>query len=316
MNYYVGIDLGGTNSKIGVVDDNGNIISSVIVKTDSREGMEATIKRLSEIIKTQISSSGIDYENIKGVGIGVPGPVVDQGIVKMFSNFDWPKNANIAQLFSEELKMPIKVENDVNVITLGECWKGSAEGLKNVLGLAIGTGIGAGIVINGELITGKSGSAGEVGHIKIVKDGKLCGCGQSGCWEAYSSAVGLIREANSRLTVNKSNLLYENTKDRDLEAKDIFDAAREGDRFSLDLVEYEAETLAMGIGNLLNVLDFDRIVVGGGVSLAGDILFDKLKEKLPKYALSPTLENLMIVPAKLGNNAGVIGAAKLIRGGN
>ena len=145
----------------------------------------------------------------------------------------------------------------------------------------------------------------------MEKEGKLCGCGQNGCWEAYASATGLVREANSRLTVNKNNLLYERTQGREVEAKDIFDAAKEGDNFSISLVDYEAEYIALGIGNLLNILDPEIIVIGGGVALAGEILFDRIKEKLTKYALSSTLEGLKIVPAELGNDAGIIGAAYL-----
>ena len=205
------------------------------------------------------------------------------------------------------------MDNDVNVITLGEMWKGAAQGYTNVLGLAIGTGIGGGIITNSKLVSGKNGGGGEVGHTKVEKDGKLCGCGQNGCWEAYASATGLVREANSRMVVNKNNLLYEKitSMGRELEAKDIFDAAKEGDEFSLSLVDYEAEYIAFGIGNILNTLDPEIIVIGGGVALAGDILFSRINENLKKYALPSTLENLKILPAQLGNDAGIIGAAYL-----
>ena len=205
------------------------------------------------------------------------------------------------------------MDNDVNVITLGEMWKGAAQGYKHVLGLAIGTGIGGGIIVDTKLVSGKNGGGGEVGHTKVEKEGKLCGCGQNGCWEAYASATGLIREAKSRLTVHKNNKLYEKitSMGRELEAKDIFDAAKEGDEFSLNLVDYEAEYIALGLGNLLNTLDPEIIVIGGGVALAGDILFNRINEKLHKYALSSTLEGLKILPAQLGNDAGIIGAAYL-----
>ncbi len=311
MNYYVGIDLGGTNTKIGVVDEGGNIIFTTIVKTDSMDGFEKTVERLSNILMEQIKRSEINYENIKAVGIGVPGPVVNERIVKFWANFPWPKEVDLAGEFEKHLNKKVKVDNDVNVITLGEMWKGAAQGYKNVLGLAIGTGIGGGVIADGKLISGKNGAGGEVGHLKVEKDGKLCGCGQNGCWEAYASATGLIREAQSRLTVNKSNLLYEKTKGREVEAKDIFDAAKEGDSFSLSLVDYEAEYIAFGIGTLLNILDPEIIVIGGGVALAGDILFDRVNERLKEYALPSTLENLKITSAELGNDAGVIGAAYL-----
>lgn len=313
MNYYVGIDLGGTNTKIGLLDEDGNILFSTIVKTESEQGFEKTIERLSNILKIQVSNLNISFKNVAGVGLGVPGPVANGRIIKFWANFPWPVNVDLAAEFEKHLGVLVKVDNDVNVITLGEMWKGGGRGYKNVLGLAIGTGIGGGVVVNGKLVSGKNGAGGEVGHIKVERDGKLCGCGQEGCWEAYASATGLVREAKSRLTVNKNNLLYERTKDREVEAKDIFDAARDGDEFSLNLVDYEAEFIALGIGNLLNVLDTDVVVVGGGIALAGAILFDKINEKLRKYAMLSTLEGLKIVPAELGNDAGIYGAAYLVK---
>ena len=311
MKYYVGIDLGGTNTKIGLVDEKGNIIFTTIVKTDSMEGFSETIQRLSKILITQIEGTNVNFDNVVSVGVGVPGPVLNSRVVKFWANFPWKHGVDLALEFEKNLGKPVKADNDVNVITLGEMWKGSAQGYKNVLGLAIGTGIGGGIIVDGKLVSGENGAGGEVGHIKVERDGKLCGCGQKGCWEAYASATGLIREAQSRLAVNKTNGLYEQVIGRDLEAKDIFDVAKEGDAFALDLVDYEADYIALGIGNLLNVLDPEIVIVGGGVSLAGDILFDKVKERLKKYAFPSTTENLKIVAASLGNDAGILGAAYL-----
>ena len=311
MKYYVGIDLGGTNTKIGLVDEKGNIIFKTIVKTDSMEGFSETIQRLSKILLTQIEGSNISFDDVLSVGVGVPGPVLNSRIVKFWANFPWKNGVDLALEFEKNLGKPVKVDNDVNVITLGEMWKGAAQGYKNVLGLAIGTGIGGGIIVDGKLVSGENGAGGEVGHIKIEPNGKLCGCGQKGCWEAYASATGIIREANSRLAVNKQNLLYEMTKGRDLEAKDVFDAAKENDKFSLEIVDYEAEKLAFGIGNLLSTLDPEIVVIGGGVALSGDFLFDKVKERLKKYAFPSTTENLKIVAASLGNDAGILGAAYL-----
>ena len=311
MKYYAGIDLGGTNTKIGLVDEDENIIFTTIVKTDSMEGFEKTIQRLSKILLQQVKSFDLNFDDVQSVGVGVPGPVLNSRVVKFWANFPWKNGVDLALEFEKNLGKPVKADNDVNVITLGEMWKGSAQGYKNVLGLAIGTGIGGGIIVDGKLVSGENGAGGEVGHIKVERDGKLCGCGQKGCWEAYASATGLIREAQSRLAVNKTNGLYEQVIGRDLEAKDIFDVAKEGDAFALDLVDYEADYIALGIGNLLNVLDPEIVVVGGGVSLAGDILFDKVKERLKKYAFPSTTENLKIVAASLGNDAGILGAAYL-----
>ena len=311
MKYYVGIDLGGTNTKIGLVDEKGNIIFTTIVKTDSMEGFSETIQRLSKILITQIEGTNVNFDDVVSVGVGVPGPVLNYRVVKFWANFPWKHGVDLALEFEKNLGKPVKVDNDVNVITLGEMWKGAAQGYKNVLGLAVGTGIGGGIIVDGKLVSGEHGAGGEVGHIKIEPNGKLCGCGQKGCWEAYASATGIIREAKSRLAVNKQNLLYEMTKGRDLEAKDVFDAARKGDEFSIDIIDYEAEKLALGIGNLLSILDPEIVVVGGGVALAGDFLFDRVKEKLKDVAFPSILENLKIVAATLGNDAGILGAAYL-----
>ena len=311
MKYYVGIDLGGTNTKLGLVDEKGNIIFTTIVKTDSMEGFSETIQRLSKILITQIEGTNVNFDDVVSVGVGVPGPVLNSRVVKFWANFPWKHGVDLALEFEKNLGKPVKADNDVNVITLGEMWKGAAQGYKNVLGLAVGTGIGGGIIVDRKLVSGEHGAGGEVGHIKIEPNGKLCGCGQKGCWEAYASATGIIREAKSRLAVNRQNLLYEMTKGRDLEAKDVFDAAKKGDAFSIDIVDYEAEKLALGIGNLLSILDPEIVVVGGGVALAGDFLFDRVKEKLKDVAFPSILENLKIVAATLGNDAGILGAAYL-----
>ena len=311
MDYYVGIDLGGTNTKIGVVDKEGNKIFTTTIKTESIDGYETSLNRIAEILKENLKEYEIKLENVGGVGIGVPGPVVQSKIVKFFANFPWPENLDLAAEFEKRIGLKVKADNDVNVITLGEMWKGAGKGHGNVLGIAIGTGIGGGIIVDGHLVSGKNGTGGEIGHTKVVMGGKLCGCGQKGCWEAYASATGLIREAMGRLVVNKKNKLYEMTKGRELEAKDIFDAAKDGDEFSLDIVDYEAEYLALGISNLLNTLDPEIVVLGGGVSLAGEFLTDRIEEKLKKYALPSALEGLKIVRAELGNDAGILGAAYL-----
>ena len=198
---------------------------------------------------------------------------------------------------------------------MGEARHGAGRGAKTSVTIALGTGIGGGIYIDGKIISGFNGAGGEVGHMKLVKDGKLCGCGQKGCFEAYASATGIEREAISRLKVNKTNKLYQklNGEIDKVEAKDVFDCAKEGDAFSLDIVDYEAEYLAMGIGNVLNLINPEKIILAGGVSLAGDILLDRVKEKLPKYAMSVAIENgFSIELGILGNDSGIYGASALI----
>jgi glucokinase len=313
MNYYVGIDLGGTNTKIGILNIEGEIFKSTVIKTLSSEGAERTLTRIWEAAKGLADELQISTEDIKGIGIGIPGPVINQSIVAFFANFPWGENVNIKSMMEKISGIETKLDNDVNIIALGEAKYGAAKGSNTSVTVALGTGIGGGIYIDGKLISGFKGAGGEIGHMKLVKDGKLCGCGQKGCFEAYASATGLIREATSRLIVNKQNLLYTMIEGKldTLEAKDIFDAAREGDEFSLDLVDYEAEYLAMGIGNILNIINPERIVLGGGVAMAGDILMNPMKEKLTKYALGVALKDIEIVQGVLGNEAGIKGAVGL-----
>lgn len=313
MNYYVGIDLGGTNTKIGILNIEGEIFKSTVIKTLSSEGAERTLTRIWEAAKGLADELQISTEDIKGIGIGIPGPVINQSIVAFFANFPWGENVNIKSMMEKISGVETKLDNDVNIIALGEAKYGAAKGSSTSVTVALGTGVGGGIYIDGKLISGFKGAGGEIGHMKLVKDGKLCGCGQKGCFEAYASATGLIREATSRLIVNKQNLLYTMIEGKldTLEAKDIFDAAREGDEFSLDLVDYEAEYLAMGIGNILNIINPEKIVLGGGVAMAGDILMNPMKEKLTKYALGVALKDIEIVQGVLGNEAGIKGAVGL-----
>lgn len=315
MKYIAGVDIGGTNTKIGIVSSEGRIVAKESIKTLSMEGVESTLKRIWASIKGLLEKNEINYEDLLGVGMGIPGPVREQEIVGFFANFPWEKNLNIAKLFRNISGKETKLENDVNVIALGEARHGAGRGAKTSVTIALGTGIGGGIYIDGKIISGFNGAGGEVGHMKLVKDGKLCGCGQKGCFEAYASATGIEREAISRLKVNKTNKLYQklNGEIDKVEAKDVFDCAKEGDAFSLDIVDYEAEYLAMGIGNVLNLINPEKIILAGGVSLAGDILLDRVKEKLPKYAMSVAIENgFSIELGILGNDSGIYGASALI----
>lgn len=315
MSYVAGVDLGGTNSKIGVLDEDGNILKSCSIKTLSETGIEECLTRIWETIKNLCSEIGISSNMIEGIGIGIPGPVEKQEIVGFFANFPWEKNTNVSKMMQRISGVKnVKLDNDVNVIALGEAKYGAGRGTDSSVTVALGTGIGGGIYANGKLISGSKGAGGEVGHIKVEKDGKLCGCGQKGCFEAYASATGLIRECISRLTVNKNNRIYEMV-DGDLskiEAKTIFDAAKEGDEFALELVDYEAEYLALGLGTILNIINPEMLILGGGVALAGDILLNSVKEKLKKYALPIVLVDLQIKLGELGNDAGIKGASALV----
>ncbi|KDE61811.1 ROK family protein [Fusobacterium necrophorum] len=313
MKYYSGVDLGGTNTKIGLCNEEGKILLSSSIKTDSIHGVEDTLKRIWLEIQKQLTEEKLKREDLSGIGIGIPGPVKNQSIVGFFANFPWEKNMNLKEKMETLTGIRTLVDNDVNVIAQGEAIFGAAKGHKSSITVALGTGIGGGIFVDGRLISGMTGAGGEIGHMKLVPDGKLCGCGQKGCFEAYASATGMIREALSRLYVNKLNALYEKFQGNyeTLEAKDIFEAAAAGDVFSQEIVDYEAEYLAMGIGNLLNIINPEVVVLGGGIALAKEQILEPMKQKIRKYALEITLENLEIKTGVLENEAGILGAAAL-----
>ncbi|MGB6127280.1 MAG: ROK family protein [Psychrilyobacter sp.] len=313
MKYYAGVDLGGTNTKIGLLDKSGKILIKETIKTFSGKGMETTLKRIWETIEKLMAEKKINKEKIGGIGIGIPGPVINQEIVAFFANFDWEANINISKAMEKISGVPTKLENDVNMIAIGESKFGAGKGSASSITVALGTGVGGGIVVNSKLISGISGAGGEIGHMKLVENGKLCGCGQRGCFETYASATGVIREAKSRLAINKNNLLYKSLEGNmeKLEAKDVFDCAKAGDEFSMEIVNYVGNYLGMGIGNLLNIINPEIIILSGGVALAGEILLDVVTEKLKQYALPVTLVNLEIKLGELGNDAGIKGGIAL-----
>ncbi|MGL5123815.1 MAG: ROK family protein [Fusobacteriaceae bacterium] len=315
MSYVVGIDLGGTNTKIGILNEKGELLKSDSIKTLSERGIEDCFSRIWKRAKELAQDLNIDEKKIKGIGMGIPGPVENQEKVGFFANFPWEKGINARLLMGKISGIKnVKLDNDVNVIALGEAKYGAGRGSRSSITVALGTGIGGGIYIEGKLISGYKGAGGEIGHITVEKDGKLCGCGQKGCFEAYASATGLIRETQSRLVVNKNNLIYKMVGGNLslIDAKVIFDAAKEGDSFALDLIDYESEYLALGLSNALNLINPEVLILGGGVALAGDILLNAVKEKLKKYSLAIVLEGLEVKLGELGNDAGIKGASALV----
>jgi len=313
MKYYAGVDLGGTNMKIGILNENGEILIKKTIKTLSNKGVEITLKRIWETIEKLMDQKKIKKEGMTGIGIGIPGPVIDRAVVVFLANFNWGCNINISKIMKKISGIPTKLENDANMIAIGENKFGAGKGSTNSITISLGTGIGGGIIVNSRLISGVNGASGEIGHMKLVKNGKLCGCGQRGCFEAYASATGIIKEAKLRLAVDKNNLLYSSLDDdiEKLEVKNIFDCAKLGDKFSIGIVDYVGEYLAMGIGNLLNIMNPEIIILSGGVSLAGDILLETIESKLKEYAIPITIKDLKIKLGELGDEAGIKGSIGL-----
>lgn len=318
MAYYVGIDIGGTNVEIGILNSHGEIIIKSSIKTESTKGAEDTFTRIWNKTKELAKSVDVKIDNIIAIGMGIPGPVVNDSVVKIAANFSWGNDFPAKDLMEKITKKPVKVGNDVKVIALGETLFGAGKGYKNSVTIPIGTGIAAGIIIDGKILEGATGAAGEFGHIVVNKNGYKCGCGLTGCLETYCSATGIVREAKRRLELDKNNALYELIEGNleKLEAKDIFNLAKKGDEFSIEIVNFFCEKLAEGVGVLLNVFNPEIIIFTGGVAKAGRIIIDKVKEYLPKYALKMTMEDLIFTFGELEEEAGIKGAAALAMNDN
>ena len=314
MNYFVGIDIGGTNVEIGILNAQGDILGKESIKTESKKGAEDTFNRIWNKTKELAEKLKIKVEGIEAIGLGIPGPVVNNSVVKIAANFSWNNDFPAKDLMEKVTGKPVKVGNDVKVIALGETLFGAGKGYKNSITIPIGTGIAAGIIIDGKILEGAGGAAGEFGHVVVNKEGYKCGCGLTGCLETYCSATGIVREGRRRLELDKNNALYEVIGGdlEKLEAKHIFDLAKKGDKFSSEIVDFFCEKLAEGVGMLLNIINPEIIIFTGGVARAGEIITDGVKKYLPKYALGMTMENLIITFGKLEEVAGIKGAAALV----
>ena len=314
MNYFVGIDIGGTNVEIGILNAQGDILGKESIKTESKKGAEDTFNRIWNKTKELAEKLKIKVEDIEAIGLGIPGPVVNNSVVKIAANFSWNNDFPAKDLMEKVTGKPVKVGNDVKVIALGETLFGAGKGYKNSITIPIGTGIAAGIIIDGKILEGAGGAAGEFGHVVVNKEGYKCGCGLTGCLETYCSATGIVRERRRRLELDKNNALYEVIGGdlEKLEAKHIFDLAKKGDKFSSEIVDFFCEKLAEGVGMLLNIINPEIIIFTGGVARAGEIITDGVKKYLPKYALGMTMENLIFTFGKLEEEAGIKGAAALV----
>lgn len=314
MNYFVGIDIGGTNVEIGILNAQGDILGKESIKTESKKGAEDTFNRIWNKTKELAEKLKIKVEDIEAIGLGIPGPVVNNSVVKIAANFSWNNDFPAKDLMEKVTGKPVKVGNDVKVIALGETLFGAGKGYKNSITIPIGTGIAAGIIIDGKILEGAGGAAGEFGHVVVNKEGYKCGCGLTGCLETYCSATGIVREGRRRLELDKNNALYEVIGGdlEKLEAKHIFDLAKKGDKFSSEIVDFFCEKLAEGVGMLLNIINPEIIIFTGGVARAGEIITDGVKKYLPKYALEMTMENLIFTFGKLEEEAGIKGAAALV----
>lgn len=309
--YCFGVDLGGTTAKIGLFGTGGNLVESYEIPTRKEENGSRILPDIAASILAKLEELGIDKSEVEGIGIGVPGPVLDNGIVNKCANLGWGM-FNVADELRELTGFLVCVGNDANVAALGEYWKGSASGCDSMVMVTLGTGVGGGIILKGKPVNGFNGAGGEIGHMPVVYDEEdVCGCGKKGCLEQVASATGIVRTAKRLLKEMDTPSAL-----RELEiitAKDVFDLAKDGDALAVQSVERLGFYLGTALAHIAAVVDPEVFVIGGGVSKAGNYLIDAIVDNYREKAFHAS-RNAKIVLASLGNNAGMYGAARLVIG--
>ena len=304
--YVVGVDLGGTKIYTALVDLEGNIVKEITVKTEAHKGEESVLEKLLKTIDDVLV--GTDINEVKAIGVGSPGPLdVEKGLIVYTPNLPF-KNFNIVKPIKDKYKIDTYLDNDANVATLSEYMFGAGKGSKNMVYVTVSTGIGGGAILNGGLFRGSTSNALEIGHITVMKGGPRCGCGNTGCAEALASGTAIMKRAKEAVEskVETSLKNYE-----EVTAREVFLESERGDKVSQDILNDALSYLGITISNIANSFDPDKIIIGGGVSEAGRMVFDKIEYEMERRCLKTIYNNCKIEKAVLGSKAGVLGAAAL-----
>lgn len=314
MGKRIGIDVGGTNVKIALVDENGKIIYSNSVPTYAQMGYEYTVNNIKQAIKDLMRETETNQADIQGIGFDFPGQVdYKTGVVKLAPNIPGWVNVPIAKMIEDEFHIPTRIDNDVRCAALGEMKFGAGKGCENFICITVGTGIGSGLVVNGQLVRGAANAAGEIGHIKLqMNNGPICGCGDTGCLEAFASGPSIVAMAQEYLKGGKSTKFREMAADGEITPYIVAKAAEAGDPVAKRIFEIMGEYIGMGLVSVINLLNPEKVIIGGGVAEAGELLLDPIRRTIQKRAMVIARESVQIVPAELGNSAGVIGASMLV----
>lgn len=306
--YVFGVDLGGTTVKLGVFKPDGELLDKWEIPTNTSENGSHILPDIADSIRSKVNELGAGNDSVVGVGIGVPGPVDRKGIVNKAVNLGWEK-VDLEGELSKLTGFEVKGGNDANVAALGEAWKGGAEGYSDVVVVTLGTGIGGGIIVDGKVLVGSTGAGGEIGHINLEPlEEEACGCGNHGCFEMYGSATGLVRLTNRRLALDNEPSILRNIE---ISAKSVFDSYKDGDKVAAEIVESYGSYLGRGLAAVAGVTNPQIFVIGGGVSKAGDVLIPLIEKHYKKYVFHASADAKFAI-AKLGNDAGIYGAAKLV----
>lgn len=308
-NYVFGVDVGGTTVKMGLFNKDGEVIDKWEIPTRTENHGENILPDVAASIKEKMAQKSIVKEDVEGVGIGTPGPVEKNGVVHQAVNLGWPEMNMKEELTALLDGMRVEGGNDANVAALGEMWKGGGQGHKNLVAVTLGTGVGGGIIINGEIMTGATGSGGEIGHIHVEdNETEACNCGNFGCLEEYASATGITRLANRALQASDKDSVLRNGE---VSAKTVFDAVKVGDELAIEVAKQFGEYLGKALGVIAAIVNPEIFVIGGGVSKAGDILFDYIRPSFERTAFHGS-RNVIFALATLGNDAGIYGAARML----
>lgn len=312
----VGIDLGGTSIKMGLINFQGEIIEQWSIPTNKENQGSKIIPDIIKSIQAQLTRLSVDQSTVIGIGMGSPGAVDrESGTVSCAYNLNWEKSQHIKGMFEETFGVPFFLDNDANVAALGEKWRGSGNDLANVVFITLGTGVGGGIIVRDELVTGLHGCAGELGHLHVTDNTTFqCTCGNQGCLESVASATGIIHlsrelaesfEAESGL---KKTILENST----LSVKEIFDEAKQQEPFALYVLKAFSKYIGLACSHITNILNPDKIIIGGGIASAGEVLLDGIKENYLKHVFPKAKDQDVLALAALGNDAGMLGAAYLV----
>lgn len=309
--YIFGVDLGGTTVKMGLFLSSGELLHTWEIPTRTEKGGKYILGDIADSVIETLREREISKDDVEGIGIGVPGPVGADGTVFKCVNLGWGV-FNVADRLQELTGLKVKAGNDANVAALGEMWQGGGKGCHSIVMITLGTGIGGGIILNGEILSGTNGAAGEVGHIPVWDDEtEMCGCGKRGCLEQYGSATGIVRVAKRYLKAHDEPSILRQYDD--FTAKEVCDAAKENDAIAIEILDLVGKTLGKALACISCVANTEAFVIGGGVSRAGSVLLDPIEKYFKEYAFHAARDTEFKL-ATLGNNAGIYGGAKMIAG--
>ena len=307
--YYIGVDLGGTNIAVGIVDNNGNIVKKISSPTPSGNDYIKVVEAMVELCKKVVNEAALELSDIKAVGIGCPGSIdYKKGTVAYSNNLRFD-DAPIKAEFQKYWDIPVILENDANAAAYGE-YIVNGNGAHVFVAVTLGTGVGGGVIIDGKIFRGANGAGAELGHTVLIHNGLPCSCGRNGCWEAYASATALISQTKAAIENHPESLMAKYAKENGkVNGRTAFDAAKQNDVAAKQVVETYIGYIADGITNMINIFQPDKIVIGGGISNEGEYILKPIREYVKKYDYNKLFTRAEVTAATLRNDAGIIGAA-------